>query len=257
MKKIKNKLRFIKERILWGGDSRESILIKLLLKYYKSKVYRDWGLSAEQPHFFNQRAGLFIAGFDKKPTGFYGYTRGMSAAEIIVEGDVLLDIGCGDGFFTKSFFSVKCSHIDAIDIEPTAINAGKKYNQDKKINYVLGDATADPFPGNSYDVIVWDGAIGHFASETVKTMLDKIKGALKRDGIFVGSESLGLEGLDHLQFFSSIEKLSMLFKPYFKHVAVKSVKYEIPGNFMREEGFWRCSDSLHRITDSDWKYFDS
>lgn len=255
MGKIKNNIQLIKEKILWGGSGREAILIKLLLKYYKSKIYRDWGLSTEHPHFFDQQAGFFITGYDKKPTGFYGFTRGFNAAEIIADGDVLLDIGCGDGFFTKRFFSVKCSHIDAIDIEPSAIQAGKKYNNDKKINYVLSDAIASPFPRTDYNVIVWDGAIAHFAGDTIQTMLLKIKKGLKQGGVFVGSEALGLDAGDHLQVFPSLEKLSLLFRPHFRHVALKSVKYEIPGNLIREEAYWRCSDSLEKIT--DWKYFNS
>lgn len=255
MKKVVNKLRLIKERVLWGGRLRESLLQKLLLKYYKSKLYRDWGLSPEQPHFFDQRAGLFLVSFDKKVNGFYGFTRGFNASEIIMDGDVLLDIGCGDGFFTKRFFSVKCSQIDAIDIEPTAINAAKTYNNDKKINYILTDAVKTPFPKNNYNVIVWDGAIGHFAADTVHIMLEKISKALHDDGVFVGSESLGIEGADHLQYFATIDSLSSIFKPYFKYVALKSIKYEIPGNIIREEAYWKCSDTPGRIKLSDWKYF--
>ncbi len=249
------KLRLLKEKILWGGRTRESIYINLLLKYYKSKIYRDWGLSAEQPHFFDQRAGFFLTGYDQKVAGFYGFTRGFNAAELIRPGDILLDIGCGDGFFTKRFFSKKCSQIDAVDIEPTAIEAAKTYNNDKKINYLLADAVATPFPRNDYDIIVWDGAIGHFAADTIKIMLQKIRSSLKPNGVFVGSESLGQEGHDHLQFFNSIDSMSSLFKPYFNQVALKSIEYEIPGNFNRQEAFWKCSNMPERLTSSDWKYF--
>jgi cyclopropane fatty-acyl-phospholipid synthase-like methyltransferase len=31
------------------------------------------------------------------------------------EGSRLLDIGCGDGFFTKRFFATRCAHIDTVD----------------------------------------------------------------------------------------------------------------------------------------------
>jgi hypothetical protein len=46
-------------------------------------------------------------------------------------------------------------------------------------------------------------------------MSKKIKKHLKPDGIFAGSESLGVEGHDHPQYFINPESLSYLFKPYF------------------------------------------
>jgi SAM-dependent methyltransferase len=252
--RIKNQIKNLKEQVLWGGKFREFVLIKALLKYYKSRIYRDWSLSKEQPHFFDQRAGLFQVAFGEKSPGFYGYSRGFFAAEIIEEGDILLDIGTGDGFFAKRFFAAKAGWIDAIDIEPTAITAAHTFNRHAKINYILMDATTDPFPREQYDIIVWDGAIGHFNPDTITLMLKKIKRYLKPDGIFAGSESLGVEGHDHLQYFMNLESLSSLFKPYFEFIEVKAARYEIPG-MNRTEGYWRCSNSDKRLKAASWKRF--
>ena len=111
-----------------------------------------------------------------------------------------------------------------------------------------------PFPRDDYDVIVWDGALGHFGKDTTHLMLKKIQNSLKATGIFAGSESLGLEGHDHLQFFNSLEDLYNIFKPYFKFIALKSRSYKIGNDFLRNEAYWRCSNDLKRIDESDWKY---
>jgi cyclopropane fatty-acyl-phospholipid synthase-like methyltransferase len=174
---------------------------------------------------------------------------------MIQEGDRLLDIGCGDGFFTKRFFSTKCSQIDAIDVDKDAIRVAIKHNTAQNIQYYRMDAAHYSFPGGSYDVIVWDGAIGHFSQEDSRRMLEKICKVLTPDGVFVGSESLGREegGYDHLQFFS-LDNLYMLFKPYFQFIQMRTVNYKIGwgGNLIRREAYWRCSNSFVRLSAGGW-----
>ena len=166
---------FVKENVIYGGTGRERILVKLLKKYYKSTLYRDWNLKEEQPHFYNQQAGIFITLFGNEDKGIDSIYRGFYSAEVIGDGDILLDIGCGDGFFTKRFFSSRCRHIDAIDIEKSAIHAAQSYNAHEKIKYYLLDAVKSPFPRDDYDVIVWDGALGHFGKDTTHLMLKNCK----------------------------------------------------------------------------------
>jgi 2-polyprenyl-3-methyl-5-hydroxy-6-metoxy-1,4-benzoquinol methylase len=174
---------------------------------------------------------------------------------MIEEGDRLLDIGCGDGFFTKRFFSTKCSQIDAIDVDQEAIQIAIRYNTAPNIQYHRMDAVQRSFPGKSYHVIVWDGAIGHFSHEDTKTILGKICHVLTPDGVFVGSESLGREegGYDHLQFFS-LDDLYRLFKPYFQFIQMRTVNYKVgwTGNLNRREAYWRCSNSSVRLSAGGW-----
>lgn len=155
---------------------------------------------------------------------------------------MLLDIGCGDGFFDRRFFAERCRRIDAIEIEPDSIRRAQR-DGNGKIQYHLLDAVNQPFPSEKYDVIVWDAAIGHFSKEGVQPVLQKITPALKEDGVFVGSESLGHEGHDHLQFFETTDDLKRLLTPHFKHVGVRTVEYStaFSGSFGRQEAFWRCA----------------
>ena len=103
------------------------------------------------------------------------------------------------------------------------------------IRYGLLDAVKEPFPETPFDVAVWDGALAHFSADGTGVMLSKIKAALAPEGIFAGSESLGPEGDDHLQVFADLEGLSELFRPLWRHVLVRELRYPLQGGFVRRE----------------------
>lgn len=259
LRKLRRRMSYLKESILGGGELRESVLLGLLGRHYASLYRRLWLLSDEEPHFSGHRVSVFTFAFGKTLLGPESFYRGFYSSEVIRGNDRVLDIGCGDGFFTGRFFSARCRHVDAIDNEPDAINEAVGHNSAPNISYHLLDAVSAPFPGDQYEVIVWDGALGHFATDTTNEMLEKISRHLTQDGIFVGSESLGLEGSDHLQFFESLDDLYLLFKPHFKHIELRSVDYRInvgvPGESLRREGFWRCSNDRNRLRDSHWQLY--
>jgi len=248
----------LKESALWGGVRRESALIKLLNRYYLSLYRRQWELSTEEPHFFSQRIGFFKFAFGDDGVGPYAFYRGFFGSEVVQPDDQLLDIGCGDGFFTKRFLSTRCKNVDAVDIEPSAIESAQLYNDAPNIAYYLLDAVNEAFPSDKYDVIAWDGALGHFAKETTDRVLAKIQSALRTNGVFVGSESLGFEGSDHLQFFNSLEDLHALFKPYFKFIQLRTIEYRTgqgKASFVRQEAFWRCANEEKRLRECSWKSY--
>jgi SAM-dependent methyltransferase len=254
------KIRFLGRRaleaFLYGGRFRESFLVGLLGALHRSQYRREWLYrSSEPPPFYNQRWNgfEFVYGKSRNP---YPFTRGFLVSEVIRSGDRLLDIGCGDGFFTNTFYSPRCRHVDAIDIEPSAIATAKRLNSARNVDFYVLDAVADPFPSDRYDVIVWDGAIGHFADSDLSTVLEKIVGALSPSGIFVGSESLGIEGSDHLQFFEDEAALAASFEPYFEHVLIRTEEYQIGTGFLRREAYWRCAnDPSLRHDPAAWKDF--
>ena len=255
LRKIQRRMLRFKELLIGGGERRESLLLKLLGSHYVHRYRREWELCEEEPHFFSQRIGLFDFAFGSGGHGPYAFSRGFFVSEVLRPNDRLLDIGCGEGFFARRFFAERCAHIDAIDIEPSAIEAARTQNSAPNITFHLLDAVNEPFPGNDYDVIVWDGALGHFAADTTNQMLEKIRNGLSEEGIFVGSESMGLEGSDHLQFFHSLDDLHALFAPYFKYIDLRAINYRAgrgPDGFMRNEGYWRCANNPKRMAESSW-----
>jgi SAM-dependent methyltransferase len=225
------------------------------MRIYKSKFNLDWKFSKTPPHFYNHRMGMSQFTFENKVYGPFTYYRGFFASQVIQDADKLLDIGCGDGFFTKRFFSVKCGHVDAVDIEPSAIHYALINNNAENIEYHLMDAVVKDFPRREYNVIVWDGAIGHFSPGSMEIMLQKIRTALSQDGIFAGSESLGEEEVDHLTRFNSLDDFGNLFSKYFNFVEVCSKSYRLSDEFTRHEAYWRCANQPDRLQGLTWKKY--
>jgi SAM-dependent methyltransferase len=252
LKDAVRQLRVGGERLVWGGERREKILLTLLGGFYDSVFRRQWVYSAEPPHFYSHRGTLlkFGLGSDQiRPEVLY---RGFFSSEVIRNGDRVLDIGCGDGFFTRRFLAPRAELVDGVDIEPSAISAATKYNAAPNVRFSRVDAVNEPFPSPSYDAVIWDGAIGHFGADVTAGLLAKIKTALGPNGVFAGSESLGHEGDDHLQFFETLDDLGALFRRFWRHVLAREVVYPIPGNFMRREAYWRCSDDPGRLEAAGW-----
>lgn len=247
--KLINKL----HRIIFGEARYLDFLIYAIKKSFDLKFLREWVNTSSLPHFYDQRHNVIDLAFGNAQLGPFPFYRGFYTSEVIKEGDRVLDIGCGDGFFTMRFYAPKAKKVDAIDIEPSAIEMAKDTNQNSKIQYILKDAVKEDFPSPEYDVIVFDGAIGHLSKEDSKILLKKIKNSLSANGLFVGSESLGLEGHDHLQFFNTMDDLRSLLSSHFRYVSLKSVDYvNNNSGFKRKEAYWRCSNSLVRFHEFSW-----
>jgi 2-polyprenyl-3-methyl-5-hydroxy-6-metoxy-1,4-benzoquinol methylase len=242
------------ERTLFGGERRESFVKSVLLAHYESRFRRQWKWQAYgAPHFEDTSYILFRLFAGEFGEGVYHLTRAMLSAEAVTDGAVILDIGCGDGGFTKRFLAPKASHVDAIDIEPSAIEWASLHNAAPNISYALSDAIQEPFPRNNYDLIVFDGAIGHISKSDSDVLLMKIADNLNPGGLFVGSESLGREGHDHLQFFDDLGSLRALFSPYFSAVRLKKTRYYInDGTYLRTEAYWRCALNEEAAKANSW-----
>jgi SAM-dependent methyltransferase len=218
----------------------------------RSLLRRQWQLAPDMPHFYDHRAGSLLFAAGQAPP--FGMFRGFLAAQVMREGDAVLDVGCGDGFFASRLFAPRVGLVDSIDIEPSAIAHATRHNAAENVTYHLLDAVEKPFPRTHYDVIVWDGALGHFPPDVTRRMLGKIRAALSDGGVFVGSESLGAEGHDHLQFFDDLEALRGLLADEFATVQLSQMDYEIPGGLLRHEGYWRCAVSeSERLVPGAWR----
>lgn len=243
------------EAVIFGSGAREKFAKGLLSHYYRSVFRRQWAWQVYGEPHFSMHSGLLFRLLDGDlGEGIYALTRAFLSAEIIHEGDHVLDIGCGDGGLTRRFYAPRAAHVDAIDIEASAISYAIKHNSAPNIRYRRLDAVEGPFPRQTYDVIIFDGAIGHFSRDGSATVLRKISSALAEGGVFCGSESIGREGHDHLQVFQTEDDLRSLLQEQFKQVRLKSQKYGVP--FVsggRIEGYWRCSNSEGRLEQIDWK----
>ncbi len=86
--------------------------------------------------------------------------------------DVVLDIGCGNGFLTYDV-SEKARSVTAIDQNETNVQAARRnFNRDN-IRYICGDATKCDF-GEIFDVVILSNVLEHI--ENRHDFLLKVKG---------------------------------------------------------------------------------
>ena len=72
------------ENIAWGGQIRESILLKILEKHYQSKFRRQWELGEKRPQFEDQRIFFFNFAFSRRYTSSQLFNRGSRGSFSIV-----------------------------------------------------------------------------------------------------------------------------------------------------------------------------
>jgi len=87
-------------------------------------------------------------------------------------GDIVLDIGCGNGFLTYDV-AEKAGSVTAIDQNEKNIQAARRdFNRDN-IRYICGDATRYDF-GDKFDVVILSNILEHI--ENRHDFLMKVKG---------------------------------------------------------------------------------
>lgn len=74
----------------------------------------------------------------------------------------VLDIGCGDGYFTRRFWDrTRPKSLVGLDPAPKAIEVAEAKKEDRPIRYVAGDGHHLPWPDDSFDVVTIQGVLHH------------------------------------------------------------------------------------------------
>jgi ubiquinone/menaquinone biosynthesis C-methylase UbiE len=93
--------------------------------------------------------------------------------------DNALEIGCGDGFWTRIMAQL-CGNIDAIDVAKNMITTAKDLTTEKNIYYIHNDFMKEPFQKNNYELIYGIRCIEYITQR--KELLHKIYSLLKENG---------------------------------------------------------------------------
>lgn len=108
-------------------------------------------------------------------------TRALSTLSLI-EGEVILDVGCGVGFFSRAI-AKKAKKVVAIDILESSIEIARDFNSVNNIEYIPGDLFALNFPNNTFDCIIFLETIEHVDNPT--QFLQEFYRILKPDGYLI------------------------------------------------------------------------
>jgi ubiquinone/menaquinone biosynthesis C-methylase UbiE len=76
--------------------------------------------------------------------------------------DVVLDIGCGDGFWT-SRMAQHCAHIIGLEPNPKTLDYARRFHALPNTTYVCGIAESLPFTNEAFDKVLSVSCLEHFA----------------------------------------------------------------------------------------------
>ena len=134
----------------------------------------------------------------------------------MVEGEVVLDVGCGAGSFAYHIAS-KVSKVVAIDILESSIEIAKDFFSLPNIEFIAGDLFQLDFPDNSFDCILFLETIEH-VDNPVK-FLNEFHRILKPNGCLIISTPNALS-------YSNIVDALYLFLPKIARSRLENINKE-------------------------------
>ena len=202
---------------MWILKILADICLSINRIYYKLLLKKRYYGKSQSPSWFDHRIDLHY----NWPKHMFWLERGVFPARYIKPGNRVLDLFCGDGFYSKYFFSPLAVSVDSIDKNPEAISHATKYHSSDNITYYKKDIRVDDFPRDYYDIIIWFEAIEHLSRDDYQIAKNKISIALKNNGILIGStpivplSSKGKNNWEHENEFESLSQLSDFLKKDF------------------------------------------
>ena len=76
--------------------------------------------------------------------------------------DVVLDVGCGDGFWT-SRIAPSCQHIVGVDPDRKVLEHGRVFHGLSNVTYMCATAESLPFEDAAFDKVLSVSCLEHFA----------------------------------------------------------------------------------------------
>jgi len=203
---------------LFDEEPSEVIKAKQLVKSYYQKRLNDVWCCADHPVWFDHEVDYHLW-----PKNLFWLERGVYGRMVMRPGCRVLDLCCGDGYYSDAWYSTIAGSIDACDNDEGALRFASQKHANPKINYHRVDILTEPFPRPEYDVITWFEAIEHFSEEQIVHLLRKIDEALQENGTLIGSTPLvqkrgAATNRQHDREFTSQEDLEAILKKVFVNV---------------------------------------
>jgi len=224
-----------------------------LLQYFFARLLflRDWEFEVMgRPQFFKHAVDLASWPFEQSRWGFTA--RGVYARQIMHRGCKVLDICCGDGFYSSMFFSDVANKVDAVDFDAYAIDYARAYYRRANVEYYQLDITRQLFPSTNYDVVVWNAAICYFSKIDIRTIIYKIINATTPSGVLIGMCPCANGWVDHITEFTGAFELEQFLSQFYDEVLVREI----------DEGraislYFQASRPLKNLGEENERFFES
>ena len=97
----------------------------------------------------------------ESPAGKVRWQRRVKLlSDQLKEGDAILELGCGTGYFTRELAKLKID-ITAIDISPELIVSAKKEVPARNVTFEIQNAYQMAFAENTFDAVVGSSVLHH------------------------------------------------------------------------------------------------
>lgn len=205
--------------------------------YYKQLFQSVYRGGKQAPAWFDHRIDLYY----HWPHNLFWLERGILPRKHMFVGCSVLDLFCGDGFYSRHFYATIADHIDAVDKDPSAIAHAKRYHSHRKVHYRQLDAVQQDFPRPRYDVIVWFEGIEHLNVSEYEAVAKSTKAAIGEEGVLLGStpivpeEHRGKSHWEHQNEFVSVEQLREFLDQDFMEIKIDTTLYPV------QDGGERCT----------------
>jgi SAM-dependent methyltransferase len=197
------------QRITW-------IFARLLL-------LKDWHHETRgRPQFFKHNVNLVCWPFEPERWAFTA--RGVFARANMNRGCRVLDLCCGDGTYSKFYFSDIANFVDAVDSDHYAIKYARQFHSVVNVNYHELDIVNEAFPSNKYDLFVWNAAICYFNVSEIQIVIEKIIKASASGALFVGMCPKANGWIDHKTEFVDSKALKCYLGQFYANVTVREIE---------------------------------
>ncbi len=212
--------------------------------YYKQLFESVYCGGKNPPSWFDHRIDLYY----HWPHNLFWLERGVFPRKHMFKGCTVLDLFCGDGFFSRYFYSTIASHIDAVDKDPDAVAHAMRWHSHPVINYTVLDAVKQDLPRPCYNVIVWFEGIEHLSEIEYKVVINKLKTAIEKTGILIGStpivpkELLGRGNWEHQREFADVRQLHAFLSQDFHYIDIGVTVYPLFGGGERRTAYFTLKE---------------
>lgn len=206
--------------LVWTARALSSMARRLSSFIHWFQFNVEWGV--DNPEYFDHHLDIHYQW--RKTGNSLPMERGVHNSLAIKRGGRVLDLACGDGFFTSYFYAIHAREIIGVDFDKSALKLARQNRIFPNTRFLLADIRNE-LPEGPFDNIVWDAAIEHFTEPEIIGLMGQIKSRLSKDGILSGYTVTEAEhGEKHLHQheyeFHDKQDLARFLKPHFKNVHV-------------------------------------